>query len=216
MKDLLRQWMRNRVLAFLGAFVCVFAGLALAQGHGTFYSKAHAAVGNALLGKDPLASGSKLHFEASDAELEAHPWRVTLHVQPAGPMPAVLVPIDVRSLLYLPTAAFVALAIAVRLRSAREHLKLLAMGLAILEPILLMLVALPLLSFLGGTGPIRVFSLSRPTHVLLQILYRALVVPPGMAYAVPLLLWWLLVAMINRNGTQNSPARNTALVDGSA
>ena len=140
---------------------------------------------------------------------------MTLHVDPPGPRPAVLVPIDVRSLLYLPTAAFLALAIAVHLRSSREHVELIVIGLLVLEPLLVLLVSLPLLSFLGGTGPIQAFALSRSTHVLLQILYRALVVPPGMAYAVPLFLWWLLVMALNRNGTQNSPARNTSLLDGS-
>src|SRR6478736_194491 len=198
MRELLRHWMRQRLVGFLCAFLCVFAGLALAHGPGPVFSKAHAALGNVLVGRNALASGVKLHFEASDAELEAHPWRVTLHIQPAGRVPAVLVPIDVR------------------LRSLREHVKLLAVGLAILEPLLLLLVALPLLSFLGGTGPIRAFSLSRPTHVLLQISYRALVVPPGMAYALPLFLWWSLLMTINRNGTQNSPSRNTNLLDGSA
>lgn len=207
--------MHKRLLGFLLAFVCVFAGFALAHGPGPSYSKAHAALGNAIVGKGALASGVKLHFEASDADLELHPWRVTLHVDAPAPTPTVLVPIDVRSLLYLPTAAFVALAIAVRLRSSRQHLQLIAIGLLILEPLLVLLVSLPLLSFLGGTGPIRAFSLSRPTHVLLQISYRALVVPPGMAYAVPLLLWWLLVMAMNRNGTQNAPTRNTALVNDS-
>ena len=204
---------RQRVLGFLCAFVCVFAGFALAHGPGPYYSKAHAALGNAIVGKEPLASGVALHFDASDGELEKDPWRVTLHVAPPGSRPAVLVPIDVRSLLYLPTAAFLALAVAVRLRSAREHLQLIVIGMLLLEPLLMLLVSLPLLSFLGGTGPIQAFSLSRPTHVLLQISYRALVVPPGMAYAVPLFLWWLLVVTLNRNGTQNAPRRNTTLLD---
>jgi hypothetical protein len=204
---------RQRVLGFLFAFVCVFAGLALAHGPGPYYSKAHAALGNAVVRKNVLASGVTLHFEASDAELDKDPWRVTLHVDPPGARPAVLVPIDVRSLLYLPTAAFFALAIAVRLRSPWEHLRLIVIGLLLLEPLLLLLVSLPLLSFLGGTGPIQAFTLSRSTHVVLQILYRALVVPPGMAYAVPLFLWWLLVMALNRNGTQNTPASNTTLLD---
>lgn len=203
---------RARLLGFLCAFACVFASFALANGPGPWYSRAHAALGNLVVGKEALASGVKLHFEASDADLALHPWRVTLHVDPPKPAPAVLVPIDVRSLLYLPTAAFLALAIAVRLRSTREHLQLIAIGLFILEPLLVLLVSLPLLSFLGGTGPIRAFELSRPTHVLLQISYRALVVPPGMAYAVPLILWWLLLMAKNRNGTQNAPARNTTLL----
>jgi hypothetical protein len=37
-----------------------------------------------------------------------------------------------------------------------------------------------------------------------------------MAYAVPLFLWWLLVMAMNRNGTQNAPARNTSLLNDSA
>lgn len=205
---------RQRLLGFLCAFAGVFAGFALMHGPGPYYSKVHAALGNAIVGQSALASGVTLHFEASDAELAKEPWRVTLHVDPPGPRPAVLVPIDVRTLLYLPTAAFLALAVAVRLRSPREHLQLIAIGLLILEPLLVLLVSLPLLSFLGGTGPIQAFMLNRPTHVLLQILYRALVVPPGMAYAVPLFLWWLLLMAMNRNGTQNSPARNTSLLDG--
>src|SRR6478735_11531214 len=98
-------------------------------------------------------------------------------------------------------------------RNAAEHLQLIVIGMLLLEPLLMLLVSLPLLSFLGGTGPIQAFSLSRPTHVLLQISYRALVVPPGMAYAVPLFLWWLLVVTLNRNGTQNAPRRNTTLLD---
>lgn len=198
---MMRELSQNRVVGFLCAFAGVFSGLALAHGQGPSYAKAHAALGNVIIGHHALASGVNLHFEASDAELEAHPWQITLHVRPPGPAPAVLVPIDLRSLLYLPTSAFVALAIAVRLRSVREHLQLLAVGLALLEPLLLLLVALPLLSFLGGTGPIRVFSLGRATHVLLQITYRALVVPPGMTYAVPLFLWWALLVAINRHGT---------------
>jgi len=60
------------------------------------------------------------------------------------------------------------------------------------------LVATPLLSFLGGTGPVHALSLSRPTHVVLQVLYRALVAPPGMAFAIPLLVWWGLLAAFGR------------------
>ncbi len=115
-------------------------------------------------------------------------------------------PIDLRSLVFLPTAAFIALSIAVSLESVREHLLLLGVGLLILEPLLLALVTLPLLSFLGGTGPIRVFTLSRPVHAVLQILYRALVAPPGMAYAVPLLLWWVLVTQFARRRERLTPS----------
>ncbi|MET0792632.1 MAG: hypothetical protein ABW061_14020 [Polyangiaceae bacterium] len=209
--------MARRILGFLCAFVCVFASLAIAHGPGPPYSKFHAALGNSISHAFPLASGVQLHFEATDAELENHPWRMSLHVQEparsgAAVARAVAVPIDLRSLLYLPSAAFLALAIAVRLRSTWAHVQVVVCGLLLLEPVLLLLVALPLLSFLGGTGPIRAFTLSRPTHVVLQILYRALVAPPGMAYAIPLFLWWLLVIAVNRIGTRTDLARNMRLL----
>jgi hypothetical protein len=129
--------------------------------------------------------------------LAQDPWHVTLHVEPPARQPQILVPIDLRTLVFLPTAAFIALAIATTLPSVRAHLLLIGGGLLILEPLLLLLVALPLLSFLGGAGPVSVFTLSRSAQVLLQILYRALVVPPGMTYAVPLFLWWALTARLN-------------------
>ena len=203
--------MPRRVVGFLSAFLCVFAGLALVHGPGPYYSKAHAAVGNLIVGGQPLASGVRLHFEASDAELAKEPWRAILRVESPQPGPALTIPVDLRSLLFLPTAAFIALAIAAPLHSTRAHLQLLALGLLILEPLLLLLVALPILSFLGGTGPILAFTLSRPTHVVLQLLHRALVAPPGMAYAVPLLLWWLLVVGLNRSGAERAP--DTALTE---
>jgi len=127
-----------------------------------------------------------------------------MRVEPRMPLPRLSVPIDLRTLVYLPSAAFVALGIAAPLSSVRAHLRLLALGLLILEPLLLLLVALPLLSFLGGTGPVQAFELSRATHVVLQVLYRALVAPLGMAYAVPLFIWWLLLS--------NQPSLSTGVL----
>jgi hypothetical protein len=186
----------REITRFLGAFLCVFAGLALLRGPGPIYARAHAEVANVLVDGLRFSSGERLHFEAPKPNED--PWRVTLHIAPVLTGPRADVPIDLRSLVFLPTAAFIGLAIAVSLRSVREHLLLLATGLLILEPLCLALVALPLLSFLGGTGPIRVFSLSRPIHVVLQVLYRGLVAPPGMAYAVPLFVWWLLLSRLIR------------------
>ena len=181
-------------MQFLIAFTCVFAGLALLHGPGPSFARAHALVANALAEQVPLSSGVRLRFEATDTEVA--PWSVTLHVDSSAPRAALTVPIDLRSLLFLPMAAFIALAIATPLRSVRAHLWLLGVGLLVLEPLLLALVALPLLSFLGGTGPIRAFTLGRPAHVVLQLLYRALVVPPGMTYAVPLFAWWALLTLL--------------------
>lgn len=194
---------RRPLLGFVAAFVCVFGGLALLHGVGPTYTRAHAALGNALVGGQ-LASGTTLRFHTSDEQLARDPWHARLRIEPLAPERPLEVPIDVRSLLFLPTAAFLGLAIAAPLRSLREHLRLIAIGLLVLEPLLLFLVATPLLSFLGGTGPVHAFSLSRPSHVVLQVLYRALVAPPGMAFAIPLLVWWGLLAVFSRSSTRRN------------
>ncbi len=192
--------MRRSVVQFLIAFACVFAGLALLHGPGPAYARAHAWLGNALLRCVALPEGARLWFDASNAA--DSPWSVVLHVEARVPPGALTVPIDLRSLVFLPSAAFVALAIAAPLRSPREHLRLLFSGLLLLEPLLLLLVAVPLISFLGGTGPIRIFALSRATHVILQLIYRALVLPPGMTYALPLFVWWALLSANDRFSKQ--------------
>jgi hypothetical protein len=202
---------RARLGGFLVSFACVFGGLSLLHGVGPSYTRAYAALGNALIGGQ-LASGITLQFRATGAELAASPWRVTLRVEPKPPGRPVEVPIDARSLLYLPSAAFLALAVAARLRSLGMHLQLIGIGLLVLEPLLLFSIATPLLSFLGGTGPVRAFTLGRPSHVLLQVWYRALVAPPGMAYAVPLLVWWALVTiLVRRDDRRRANAERTTL-----
>lgn len=187
-----------RALAqFLFAFACVFGGLALpSPGIGPAYTRAHASLANALLGGARFERGVELRFTAAVADLAQHPFQLTLEVRDPARSGPVLVPIDLRTLLFLPMAAFVGLALAAPLGSARRNARLLGIGLLILVPAQLLLTALPLLSFLGGTGPVRAFRLSPVLHALFQTVYRALVAPPGMMYALPLLLWWVLVARL--------------------
>lgn len=192
---------------FVFAFACVFGGLSLpSPGIGPAYTRAHAALGNHFVEGASFERGVTLHFEATDAELAQHPWQLTLRVRdPAYPQP-VLVPMDLRTLLFLPLAAFIGLALAAPLGSARRNARVLGQGLLILVPALLFLTALPLLSFLGGTGPVRAFHLAPVLHLLVQTVYRALVAPPGMMYALPLLLWWALVARLEPQKPAAQPA----------
>jgi hypothetical protein len=195
-----------RVLAqFLFAFVCVFAGLALpSPGIGPAYTRAHAALGNALVEGATFERGVALRFDAADADLALHPWQLTLRVMDPLRAEPVLAPIELRTLLFLPAAAFIALALSAPLGSARRNARVLAQGLLILLPALLLLTALPLLSFLGGTGPVRAFRLPALLHVVFQTVYRALVAPPGMMYALPLLLWWALIARLKPTKSRTS------------
>jgi hypothetical protein len=184
---------RRRWVELVFGFIWIFAGLSLpSRGIGPIWVQSHALVGNALLPEE-LDSGVKLSFRVDEASLEPQPWSLPLVVEPPAPRAAITLPMDVRTLSFLPTACFVALAVATPMASWRRNVRLLLVGLAILEPLLLGLNALPLLSFLGGTGPVRAFELSLATHTVLQVLYRALVASPAMAYAVPFFLWWVLV-----------------------
>ena len=176
------------------------------RGLGPYYVAAHVALGNAFLEGRQLQSQVRLGLVATREQLAVEPRQATLVIAPPSSAPPVQVPIDLRVLAFLPTAAFIALAVAVPLGSRRRHLLVLAVGLPLLELLLLGLIAAPLLSFLGGTGPVQAIHLGRAAHTLLQIVYRAFVVPPGMTFAVPLLLWYALAIWLGRFSFRNSNA----------
>ena len=180
-------------------FACVFGGLSLpSRGVGPYYVRAHVAVANAVVEQVELKSQVRLSFVATPEQLAQEPWQALLVIAPPHTATPTGVPIDLRVLAFLPTAAFIALAVAVPLGSVRRHLLVLLVGLPLLELLLLALMAAPLLSFLGGTGPVEAFTLGRWSHALLQVVYRALVVPPGMTFAVPLLLWYIVATWLGR------------------
>lgn len=197
----------STIAQFLFAFACVLGGLALpSPGLGPSYARLHAALGNQLVEGNTFERGVEMHFETNDAELAKYPWQVTLRITDPARQGPVLVPFELRTLLFLPSATFIALALAAPLGAARRNARVLGQGLLILVPTLLLLTALPLLSFLGGTGPVRAFRLPPLLHALFQTIYRALVAPPGMMYALPLLLWWLLVARLKPLQEKEQPA----------
>jgi hypothetical protein len=175
-------------------------------GLGPLYVRAHTALGNAVVEGQELSSGVALRFEAGPQQVAEHPWQTTLIVAPPAPAQPLLMPIELRGLMFLPSVAFIGLALAVPLGSWRKNLRLLLWGLPLLELLLLVLMGVPLLSFLSGTGPVRAFALSAPLHAVLQVLYRALLAPPGMAYALPLLLWWGLVVRLRLRSAPDSGA----------
>lgn len=192
---------KRRWLELVFGFVCIFGGLSLPlPGLPMLYTATHQALGNVIL-PGTLDSGVDLAFGTPDVSLGQDAWSLTLFVRPPAPRQPINMPVDLRTLLYLPEACFAALALATPLRSKRQNLTLLRQGLVILHPLLLVLITLPIVSFLGGTGPVQAFELGRWVHTLLQIAYRALVASPGMAYAIPLFLWWaLLVRLRSRTG----------------
>lgn len=200
-----RGW---RELSF--GFICVFAGLSLPiDALGRTFVRLHAGLGSLLL-PETTRSGVALAFGVDAASLAAAPWSLPLHVTPPAPHAPLSVPIDTRTLLYLPAACFVALAVATPLTSWRQNARLLALGLLVLEPVLVLLACVPLLSFLGGTGPVRAFNLGVVSHTVLQLVYRALVVPPAMVFAIPLFSWWILLRCLRLPFALGAPANVAA------
>ena len=86
------------------------------------------------------------------------------------------------------SAVFAALVLVTNLRWPRR-LGILAAGLAVLQ----LLPLLPLLSFFSGKLPVRAFHLGATTIALVDVAYHALVAPPGMAFALPAMLWLAIV-----------------------
>ncbi len=67
-----------RLAQFLGAFACVFVGLALMRGVGPAYSSAHSYAANAVVERLQFASGARLHFDTPRPDEE--PWSMSLHI----------------------------------------------------------------------------------------------------------------------------------------
>jgi hypothetical protein len=135
----------------------------------------------------PAAAPVKLRFSVpADVEPSGSSWQLRVHAeQPTGEYVGTV--LDLRRSGYIASAVFAALALATPL-PWRKRLALMAIGL----PILQLLPLLPLLSFFSGKLPVQAFQLGAATSAAVEIAYHALVAPPGMAYAVPALLWLVL------------------------
>jgi hypothetical protein len=95
---------------------------------------------------------------------------------------------------YLPMAAFTALVVAIPFGSFVKRVLVLGAGLAALQ----VLPLLRLLVLVGSDTPVRLVELSPFVQGALLMAVRAIVLPPGMAYVVPLLLWVGLMALVDR------------------
>jgi hypothetical protein len=96
---------------------------------------------------------------------------------------------DVKRTPYLPMVVFAALTLAFPLGRFGRRLLILSVGLVGLS----LLPALRLLSLLGSDTPFRLLELSSTLEAVLFMACAALVFPPSMAYALPLLLWVFLL-----------------------
>jgi hypothetical protein len=127
------------------------------------------------------------------------PWEVVMAAEDRVARRKISVPIETRSLSYVPLSVFVALALATPVADPRRERRILGFGLLTMLVLVGVLIAAPLLLLLGGASQVRGFELSVGTKVFLELVHRALVSPPGMAFAVPGLVWWALVSWTRRS-----------------
>lgn len=166
---------------FLGRAALWFVLFALPwPGVGEWYTGVAADVLNVALGK----SGPPVAVEFLPAGADTSVWEVRTHVTETDSGRSIMTALDERRTGYLPSAVFLALVLASTYR-ARQKAVLAAAGLFALT----LLSLLPILAFLSGRLPIVAYELGTASRVVVDVLYRSLVAPLGMAYALPGLLW---------------------------
>jgi len=114
-------------------------------------------------------------------------WKGNLRLENRRTTQAILVHLDLWSLSYRPIATFVALAVASLLIGRRRRLVLWPVGLAGMFLVTTCFSALPVLSRFAAAG-----ALGDVPGLVVRTIYQA-TATPVMVYAMPALVWWLLV-----------------------
>lgn len=107
---------------------------------------------------------------------------------------------DARSLSYRSMAAFIALAAASRCPGLRRKSALWAGGLVAMFFVTMGFSALPILSRFAASG-----AFGELPGLAIRTAYQA-TVTPVMAYALPLLVWWLLLWILRRPNAEQVPS----------
>lgn len=197
-----------RVMLGLGArFVCLLA-LLLAPwpGVGEAYGALATHYGNALIA--PFSSPRvEVVFTAPDAApgAEPTPFATVLRVRELSTRRGLRIPFELRTLAFIPTAAFIALVLAdTKRRNWRTRAWQLLLGVGVLHLFLSVSLAVPLFLFFAEPKPLQLLPLNAGVYWTLTWFYRSLVAPPGMIYAVPLALWLLLRASVGPARTRDA------------
>jgi hypothetical protein len=173
---------------------------------GAAYGGAAAALGNLAVG-NALHSTVLMRFrstapEATDAR---DAFGVELRAEDTETGSVVRVPIDLRTLAYLPTAVFVSLCIAAPIWNEIRGAIVLLSGLCALQAFLVGSIAVPLLLFLANPTPMHLVELGPVSYRILDVLYRSLVAPPGMAFVVPGGIWLLALWLVPKKDRSADP-----------
>lgn len=184
-----------RCAALLALLLAPWPGLGEAYGH------AATVFGNAVLAQFESARVA-MEFVTPPATAFTTELRASLLAGGQG----VRVPIELRTLAFIPTAAFIALSLAEDLPHRRRIGLRLLVGLGALQLFLIFSLIVPLLLLFAAPEPLHLIELDRPVHWGLTLFYRSLVAPPGMIYVVPFSCWWLLRTSYGRSSQPPLPS----------
>ena len=181
-------WFGLRFACLLGIFMYPWPLV------GELYSDAAGTLGNLLLGD----VSAMLHFARPEAqpELAGDRFSTELRAQSPDARAPVRVPIDLRTLTFIPTVVFLALTLAAPLWKSFRGVTVLVLGLLALHAFLIASITIPLVLFFSDPQPMHLFDIGSTLRQMLDVVYRSLVAPPGMAYAVPTLLWLALLWLV--------------------
>jgi len=174
-----------RFFAILGVYLIPWAPV------GEAYSTVASGIGNAAL--SVLTSSSLeltiVRARATAESSAADSFNAELDVVDHRHGASVRLALDLRSLTYVPTAVFVALAVAAPIWQGRRGLRVLLGGLVTLHVFYGVALTAMVTFFLGRTRPFPMLELGPAARLIFDVLHRVLVAPPGMAFAVPGFVW---------------------------
>jgi hypothetical protein len=191
---------KKTVWMFALRFGCILAVYAYPwRPIGSAYSGIATALANWIVGGAPhgetLLSFARLEQSAAHGSL-ADAFNMVLRAENTTTGSTITIPIDLRTLTYIPTVVFIALSVAAPIWQGTRGTRVLLFGLAVLQVFLTLSIAVPLLLFFGNPQPMHLVDLGPASYRILSVLYRALVAPPGMAFAVPGLLWLIMLWIV--------------------
>jgi exosortase/archaeosortase family protein len=159
-------------------------------GLGRAFSLSFARLGEACFGR--LAGESaEIHFFASRYD-PAEPWWVLMTVRNVFTGEAYDLPLDTRTIGYIRIAVFASLILAWPIWTSRRAFKALVSGFVFLFAATGLAVVVPLLQVLGL---LKVLSLGVLAQSALSVGILTVVTYPSMAFAIPALIFWMVVRL---------------------
>jgi hypothetical protein len=198
---------RRSALLFAAKFAALFTLLVIPWGWlGTAYSLGFSLVSTVALETVVDEREFKVRFEPADADGDqpGDAWSVRCRATNVQTGSTTTVPIEARELGYIPFATFVSLAFAATLERSRRR-RILVAGLLVLGARLVLAVGLPVAHFVGTLTP------GSAADTAARVLFAALIEPPDMMYATPVIAFLLGLLLTHpRQPAKSAPPASSA------